>query len=298
MIYTVTLNPAIDYIVTMNNFKMGVTNRVQSEQMVPGGKGLNVSILLHNLGMENIALGFIAGFTGREIRDKFQRLGGTQKFIEVPNGNSRINVKIQSSDGTEINGRGPVIDDNSLNKFWRQIDELAYKDILVLSGNVPDSLPKNIYKQIIQKASEKEVLVIVDTTEQYLREVLEYKPFLIKPNIQELEEILHIRIENTEQTIALAKKLQDMGAQNVIVSMGKDGAIFVDENKVIHQSLAPKGKLVNSVGAGDSMIAGFLYEWLRSHDYESAFKMAIAAGSATAFTEKLATKEAILALYN
>lgn len=298
MIYTVTLNPAIDYIITMNNFETGITNRIQSEQLVPGGKGLNVSLLLHNLGMESTALGFIAGFTGKEIRDKFQKLGGREKFIEVPNGNSRINIKIQSSDGTEINGIGPVIDEASLRKFWLQIDELKESDILVLAGNVPDSVPKDIYRHIIKKLQQKHVLVIVDTTGEYLFEVLEYEPFLIKPNIQELEDMFQTRIEKEEQIIMLARRLQEMGARNVLVSMGEKGAIFMDSEKKIHRSVAPSGRLVNSVGSGDSMIAGFLYEWLRSRDYDSAFRMGLAAGSASAFTEKLASKKEVLALYN
>lgn len=297
MIYTVTLNPALDYIISVPDFRMGKTNRIQEEQILPGGKGLNVSIVLHNLGIKNIALGFIAGFTGEEIKRRFEELGGRQEFITLQKGCSRINIKMKSADGTEVNGIGPEIDSNALNKLWSQLDQLKSGDALILSGNVPASLSPDIYRDIMLRLKGKGILTVVDTTKDYLMGILKEAPFLIKPNVQELEEIFGTEIQSCEQIIPYAGELQKMGARNVLISMGGDGAILLDEKQQVHRVSAPEGILINSIGAGDSMVAGFISSWLQNEDYEIAFKMGVASGSASAFSEGLGQKETILKLY-
>lgn len=297
MIYTVTLNPALDYIISVPDFRMGMTNRIQTEQMLPGGKGLNVSIVLHNLGIKNLALGFIAGFTGEEIKRRFEILGGTQEFITLKQGCSRINIKMKSADGTEINGIGPEIDSDSLDQLWSQLEQLKSGDVLVLSGNVPASLSSGIYRDIMVRLRGKGILTVVDTTKDYLMGILEEAPFLIKPNVHELEEIFGTEIQSCEQIVVYAKELQKMGARNVLISMGGDGAVLLDEKQQIHRASAPKGTLINSIGAGDSMVAGFISSWFREQDYRTAFKMGVASGSASAFSEGLGQKETILKLY-
>lgn len=293
MIYTVTFNPSIDYIVSMNHFSLGKTNRTTEEKMFPGGKGINVSTVLTNLGISNIALGFIAGFTGTEIKRLSQEQGILCDFITLPEGNNRINVKLKDYDGTEINGSGPDIPNTKLEELLKQLNRLKDGDSLVLAGSIPSSVPSNIYQTIIEKLKEKKVNIIVDATKDLLKNALPFRPFLIKPNRHELEEAFDIIIESKEEAIRYARHLQRMGARNVMVSLSGDGAVFVSEEGESFEADVPPGKLINAVGSGDSMIAGFLAGWETTADYEQAFKMAVAAGSASAYSEELATKEDI-----
>lgn len=297
MIYTVTLNPSLDYIVSVKDFQLGLTNRTDSELLLPGGKGINVSTVLKNLGRKSTAIGFIAGFTGEEIKRKVEELGCSSKFIQIPEGNSRINIKLKSIDGTEINGKGPHIRLEDLEKLFRILDQLTDDDILVLAGSIPSSLPDSMYRDIMNRFQKKETMIIVDATKDLLLHVLEYRPFLIKPNNHELGEIFKTNITTKEDALHYAKKLQDMGAQNVLVSMAGEGAVLAAENGRFYHACAPSGVLVNAVGAGDSMVAGFLSGWLDKKDYEHAFKMGVAAGSASAFSELLATQEEIEEIY-
>lgn len=290
MIYTITFNPALDYIVSVDDFRMGMTNRTTEEIMLPGGKGINVSIVLHNLGYESTALGFTAGFTGEEIKRRVEEMGCKTEFIDIPRGMSRINLKLKSVDGTEINGMGPEIDTISLQKLMNRLDKLENGDILVLAGSIPGSLPDSVYRDIMVRLCEKEIMIVVDATRDLLVNVLEHKPFLIKPNNHELGEIFGVELKKREEVIPYAQKLQDMGAVNVLVSMAGEGAVLAAADGKIYQSAAPEGKLVNAVGAGDSMVAGFLAGYLETGDYGQAFRMGVATGSASAFSERLATK--------
>lgn len=298
MIYTVTFNPSLDYIVSIDDFKLGKTNRTMEEMMLPGGKGLNVSTVLHNLGIENTALGFTAGFVGEELKRLAKETGYHCDFIDVKNGVSRINVKLKDFDGTEINGMGPVIDEEALEKLWNKLEKLKKGDILVLAGSIPSGMSKNIYSEILKKLSGRGIGFVVDATKELLLNVLPYEPFLIKPNNHELGEIFGVTLTTKDEVVPYAKKLQEMGARNVLVSMAGEGAVLVDEDEVVHKLDAPKGTLVNAVGAGDSMVAGFLAGWEAECDYAHAFKMAVAAGSASAYSELLATREEINILYN
>lgn len=293
MIYTVTFNPSLDYIVSMDGFEMGMTNRTTAEQMFPGGKGINVSIVLSNLGIKNTALGFTAGFTGEQIEKEIQKMGLLTDFIHVANGISRINVKLKDYDGTEINGMGPDIDSACVTRLYEKLEQLGAGDILVLAGSIPKCLPDSIYSDILERMQNKGVLFVVDATKDLLLNVLRYHPFLIKPNNHELGEIFHVTLDTREDVVPYAKKLQGQGAGNVLVSMAGEGAVLVDEKGGVHMLAAPKGTLVNAVGAGDSMVAGFLAGWTRKQDYEYAFRMGISAGSASAFSELLATKEEV-----
>ena len=296
MIYTVTFNPSIDYIVSMNHFSLGKTNRTTEEKMFPGGKGINVSTVLTNLGISNIALGFIAGFTGTEIKRLSQEQGILCDFITLPEGNNRINVKLKDYDGTEINGSGPDIPNTKLEELLKQLNRLKDGDSLVLAGSIPSSVPSNIYQTIMEKLKEKKVNIIVDATKDLLKNALQFRPFLIKPNRHELEEAFDIIIESKEEAIRYARHLQRMGARNVMVSLSGDGAVFVSEEGESFEADVPPGKLINAVGSGDSMIAGFLAGWETTADYEQAFKMAVAAGSASAYSEELASKKQVEAL--
>lgn len=293
MIYTITFNPALDYIVSVEDFQMGMTNRTTEETMLPGGKGINVSIVLKNLGFDSTALGFTAGFTGEEIKRRLEETGCSSRFITIPQGMSRINLKLKSADGTEINGMGPHIDAESMQKLMGQLDTLQSKDILVLAGSIPNSISDSIYKEIMERLASKDILVVVDATKDLLVNVLENRPFLIKPNNHELGEIFGVKLKKREEVVPYARKLQEMGAKNVLVSMAGEGAVLADENGNIWESPAPKGKLVNGVGAGDSMVAGFLAGWLKFGDYRQAFRMGVAAGSASAFSELLATRKEV-----
>ena len=290
MIYTVTFNPALDYIVRLDSFTAGEINRMQYEQIMPGGKGINVSIVLNNLGVENRALGFIAGFTGKEIEHQLTATGCKSDFIELPAGNSRINVKIKADKETEINGQGPNIPPEFLERLLKKMDELQADDILVLAGSIPSTLPDDIYQRILQRLDGKGIRVVVDATCNLLLNVLKYKPFLIKPNNHELGEMFGVVLKSDEEIILHAKKLQERGAQNVLISMAGDGAILLTADGSVFRCAAPKGKLVNSVGAGDSMVAGFLTGYIESHNFLKAFHMGVATGSASAFSENLATR--------
>ncbi len=297
MIYTVTFNPSLDYIVSIDNFQLGKTNRTTSELMLPGGKGLNVSTVLQNLGIENTALGFTAGFVGEELKRLAREVGYHCDFIDVPNGVSRINVKMKDFDGTEINGMGPVIDEIALNELMRKLKNLKEGDTLILAGSIPSSMPSDIYRDILKMLDGRGIRFVVDATKKLLLNVLSYHPFLIKPNNHELGEIFGVELNTKDEVVPYAKKLQEMGARNVLVSMAGEGAVLVDENGNTYQLNAPKGTLVNAVGAGDSMVAGFIAGWEEEKDYAHAFKMAVASGSASAFSELLATSEEIKVLY-
>ena len=290
MVYTVTFNPSLDYIVDVEDFRLGMTNRTCSEQMMAGGKGINVSIVLQNLGIENTALGFIAGFTGEEIRRQVAEMGIRAQFISIPEGISRINLKLRSIDGTEINGMGPSIGRAQLDALYEKLDTLTDKDTLVLAGSIPASMPSSIYCDIMERLYAKGVTFVVDATKQLLLNVLRYRPFLIKPNNHELGELFGVTLSTREAVIPYARKLQEQGARNVLISMAGQGAVLVAEDGSVHLTPAPKGTLVNAVGAGDSMVAGFLAGWQERHDYGHAFRMGVAAGSASAFSRYLATR--------
>lgn len=297
MIYTVTFNPSLDYIVGTEGFQLGNTNRTVSELMLPGGKGINVSTVLKNLGIESTALGFTAGFTGEEIRRRVGELGFRSEFIDVGNGFSRINVKMKEFDGTEINGQGPVIGEEAVGRLLERLDSLEEGDTLVLAGSIPSSMPDSIYSDILARLEGRGIVFVVDATKDLLLNVLKYRPFLIKPNHHELGEIFGVELENREDVVPYAERLQEQGAQNVLVSMGGKGAVLFDAEGNVHMLPVPKGTLVNAVGSGDSMVAGFLAGWTEKKDYEHAFKMGISAGSASAFSELLATEEEIRRLY-
>lgn len=291
MIYTVTFNPALDYIVRLPQLNPGETNRAKETRVLAGGKGVNVSFVLKNLGYESKALGFAAGFTGNYLMKTLRDRGCDTDFISLSEGMTRINVKIKGAEETEINGQGPVISETAVLALMMQLDRLEDGDILVLSGSIPDSLPENMYEKLIERQQGKKIKVVVDTTGKSLLCTLKYHPFLIKPNQQELGELFQVKVSGKGDVIVYGEKLRQMGAMNVLVSMGGQGAILLDEKGDIHEGRAPKGRLVNSVGSGDSMVAGFLAGYLESSDYKDAFYMGISAGSATAFSETLATRE-------
>lgn len=297
MIYTVTFNPAIDYAIGVENLELGMTNRASFEQFLPGGKGLNVSIILHHLGIDNIALGFIAGFTGMEIKRHFETLGGRSDFIDLKEGISRINIKIKSIQETEINAAGPVIDSESIQQLLNKLRLLKEGDTLVLAGSIPSSLSDSLYSDIMKMLTDKNIMIVVDATKDLLINVLRYKPFLVKPNNHELGELFNISLKTREDVIPYAKRLQEKGAQNVLVSMAGEGAVLITQKGEVFASKAPKGVVKNSVGAGDSMVAGFIAGWHEKQDYAHAFKMGVAAGSASAFSEMLATKSEIEQIY-
>lgn len=297
MIYTVTFNPSLDYVVGVDKFIEGEVNRTVSEYLLPGGKGINVSTILTNLGLPNIALGYVAGFVGSEIIRQVTALGCNTDFIGLDEGNSRINVKIKAGKESEINGSGPVINSEAIEKLYSKLDLLREGDILVLAGSIPKSLPDTIYKDIMERLNNRSVRIIVDATGKLLVNVLQYKPFLIKPNKSELSEIFETSIESDEQVVQYAKELIKKGAQNVLVSMAAEGAILVCSDETVYHCNAPDGKVVNSVGAGDSMVAGFIAGYVENGDYEHALKMGIASGSASAFSKDLATKQEIMKVY-
>ena len=297
MIYTVTFNPSLDYIVTVDDFKLGLTNRTTSELMLPGGKGINVSIVLSNLGIENTAIYFAAGFVGEEITRKVKESKILADAIEIEEGCSRINLKLKSIDGTEINGMGPVISPEKLTVLMEKLDALKEGDTLCLAGSIPVSMPGTIYSDICERLKDRGIRIVVDATKDLLLNVLKYHPFLIKPNNHELGEIFGVELKTRESVIPYAKKLQEMGAKNVLISMAGEGGVLVAEDGNVYMSEAPKGKLVNGVGAGDSMVAGFVCGYLEKGEYEYAFKMGLSAGSASAFSEYLATKEEVEAVY-
>ena len=295
MIYTVTFNPAIDYVVRTGEMKVGVVNRTESEEIYFGGKGLNVSIILNELEIKSEALGFVAGFTGEAIENGMAKDGIKTDFVHLNNGFSRINVKIQSSFETEINGQGPEISEENIEELFKKLNKIQDGDTIVLAGSIPASLPSDIYERILEYLKNKKIRAIVDATGDLLMNVLKYKPFLIKPNNFELEEIFGVELKTAEDVSEYALKLKEMGAVNVLVSMAGDGAILADENGKIHACGVCSGTVKNSVGAGDSMVAGFI-AGCEKKGYEYALKLGTAAGGATAFSDGLAKQELIYRL--
>lgn len=293
MIYTVTFNPSLDYIVSVEHIQLGAVNRTNKEIMNPGGKGVNVSMVLQNLGFDSVALGFQAGFTGKEIVRLMEEQGLCTDFIEVAKGLSRINVKVRSDEESEINGMGPEIGGADIERLYAQLEQLKDGDTLVLAGSIPSAMPKTMYRDIMERLSGKKLQIVVDATKDLLMNVLKYHPFLIKPNNHELGEIYGAALRTREEVIPYAHKLQEEGARNVLISMAGEGAVLLTEAGQIYQSEAPKGKVQNSVGAGDSMVAGFIAGYQASGNYEQAFYMGVCTGSASAFSEGMATREAV-----
>lgn len=305
MIYTVTFNPSLDYIVAVEDFSVGTINRTTDEKIYAGGKGINVSMVLKNLGIKSTALGFLAGFTGDRIRQMLEEKGVSADFIPVE-GLSRINVKLRSVEAgrgmkvkeeTEINGQGPVITEPAVKALYEKLDMLEKDDILVLAGSIPGTMPATIYMDIVKYLQGSGVRIVVDATKDLLRNVLPYQPFLIKPNNHELGELFGVELSDKEKVLFYAKKLQEQGARNVLVSMAGEGAVLVAEDGSEYQAEAPHGNVKNSVGAGDSMVAGFLAGYLAQGNYEEAFKMGVCTGSASAFSEEFATQEEVQKLY-
>lgn len=295
MIYTITFNPALDYVIRVQDFNVGKINKSQKEYIYPGGKGINVSIVLKTLGQETTAMGFISGFVGKEIEKQVQKYGVQTDFIEIENDNSRINVKILGeSEETAINAKGPYIELKYIELLYKKLEILEEKDILVLSGSVPNGVPDDIYEEICKKVKDKNIKVVVDSTGELLVNTLKYRPYLIKPNQQELEEIFGIKITSQDEALKYAKQLQIKGAKNVIVSMGSDGAVLLDENGYSYKMKALNTKnAVNTVGAGDSMVAGFLAGREMFNNYEKALEIGVAAATATTNTIFLAKRENI-----
>ncbi|AEV30433.1 1-phosphofructokinase [Sphaerochaeta pleomorpha str. Grapes] len=294
MIATVTFNPSLDYVISVDSFILGALNRTNTEKIFPGGKGINVSIVLHALGIDTIAYGFEAGFTGTALTHLLHQRRIQADFIQVANGFTRINVKIRTANTeSEINGRGPEIDKKDIELLYAKLDLLSEADCLVLAGSIPPMVPQTIYEDILCHLQGKKIKTIVDATNHLLLNVLPYHPFLIKPNDIELGEIFGVKISGIADSITYGKKLQDSGAKNVLVSLGKKGAILIDEFGTVHQCDAPKGKVLNTIGAGDSMVAGFLAGYLKTGDYKQALRMGVCAGSASAFSYDLASRQDI-----
>lgn len=297
MIYTVTFNPSLDYIVKVDDLALGAVNRVSSEVIMAGGKGVNVSIVLKNLGHESRALGFLAGFTGDEIARQLEERGVACDFIRVKEGMSRINVKIASQQETEVNGMGPDIGSGDVEALFDRLDALVAGDILIISGSVPAALPQDIYERILARLEGRGVDIVVDATRDLLLNVLAYRPFLIKPNNHELGDIFGVELSRREEVVPYAKMLQERGARNVLVSMAGEGAVLVGEDGSVLMSESPRGQVVNSVGAGDSMVAGFVAGYLEGDgSFERAFRMGLCTGSASAFSLELATRDDVEAL--
>ena len=297
MIYTVTLNPSLDYIAECKDFTLGATNRTSSEIIYPGGKGINVSIVLSNLGDRTTALGFLAGFTGEHIDSLIKDMGISSRMIRLDEGMSRINLKLKSKEETELNGMGPNINIIDIARLYQKLESITEDDILVLAGSIPPSVSEGLYSDIMERLKETKIKIVVDATKDLLMNVLDKKPFLIKPNIHELGELFNVKLDSADEALTYALKLKEMGAVNVIISMGKDGAMMVDEYGKSYTMNSPEGKLVNSVGAGDSLVAGFLHKYLETGNYEEAFHYGVCTGSASAFSSALATKEEVEKLY-
>jgi 1-phosphofructokinase len=296
MIYTCTLNPSVDYLVEADNIQLGKLNRITKEAKIPGGKGINVSRVLKGLGIENKALGFIGGFTGRFVEEFLHSEKISCGFVTV-NGDTRINVKLKADTETEINAAGPEIGEDELQQLMKKVDQLKRNDILVLAGSIPNSLPSQLYKIIMERLANKGVKVVVDTTGQALADVLAHKPFLIKPNHHELGELFNQSISSVEEAIPYGKKLVEMGAEHVVVSMAGLGALFFTKEKAYYANV-PKGEVKNSVGAGDSVVAGFLASHVKEGDLKNAFRYGVTAGSASAFSKGFCTEESIELLIN
>ena len=297
MIYTVTRNPSLDYIAECKDFTLGATNRTSSEIIYPGGKGINVSIVLSNLGDRTTALGFLAGFTGEHIDSLIKDMGISSRMIRLDEGMSRINLKLKSKEETELNGMGPNISIIDIARLYQKLESITEDDILVLAGSIPPSVSEGLYSDIMERLKETKIKIVVDATKDLLMNVLDKKPFLIKPNIHELGELFNVKLDSADEALPYALKLKEMGAVNVIISMGKDGAMMVDEYGNSYTMNSPEGKLVNSVGAGDSLVAGFLHKYLETGNYEEAFRYGVCTGSASAFSSALATKEEVEKLY-
>mgnify|MGYP000686061733 CR=1 FL=1 len=293
MIYTVTFNPSLDYVIQVDDLTLGEVNRTTSEKIYPGGKGNNVSVILSNLGHKSKALGFKAGFTGEQMETMLEEFGCYTDFIPLEEGLTRINVKVKSNEESEINGQGPVITEEAIQALYEKLDKLEEGDVLILAGSIPNTLPEDIYERILERLSGTEIRFVVDATKDLLLKVMKYHPFLIKPNNHEM---FNVELKRKEDIIIYAKKLQALGAQHVLVSMAGDGAILVTKDGKVYETMPPKGKVVNSVGAGDSMVAGFITGYLNTKDMEKAFRLGVAAGSASAFCSWLATRDEIVAL--
>ena len=289
MIYTVTFNPAVDYVVHSGEMELGSVNRSNGEEIYFGGKGINVSFVLKELGLTSKALGFIAGFTGDAIKKGVEEKGIESDFVQLESGFSRINVKIKSAEETELNGQGPFISEKAIAELFAKLEKIQDGDTIVLAGSIPNTLPSDIYEQILQRLSEKKIKAVVDATGQLLMKVLPYKPFLIKPNNHELGEMFGVKLTTMEEIEKYARKLQELGARNVLISMAGDGALLIDETGKAHRCGVCKGQVKNSVGAGDSMVAGFI-AGMEHGDYGYALKLGTATGGATAFSDGLATK--------
>ena len=297
MIFTLTVNPSLDYMIQVSHFKTGIVNRVLSEQFMAGGKGINVSIMLKNLGIESVALGFVGGFVGREIEGQLKEKNIKTDFVQLKNGTSRINVKLKSEEETDINAKGPEIDKSEIEGLFFKLNGLKENDILVLAGSIPKTLPDDFYAQIMERLVQKKIQFVVDAENKILMQSLKYRPLLVKPNNFELGQIFNVELNTRGDVIPYAKKLRELGARNVLVSLAGEGAVLVDEHGNVFEKEAPKGKVLNSVGAGDSMVAGFLLEYLASSDTERAFLMGLSAGSASVFSDGFATKENVVNLF-
>ena len=293
MIYTITLNPSIDYIVRLDKLTTGITNRTTSEEYYYGGKGINVSLVLAELDLDSTAYGFVAGFTGKAIENGIRNDHIITDFIKLNEGISRINIKIKAGEETEINGQGPHISEEELERLLQKIDRLSNGDTLILAGSIPNTMPDDVYERMMERIKYKDVRIVVDATKQLLVNSLKYKPFLIKPNRQELSEIFNVEVKTEEDIEHYAKELQKMGARNVLISLGGDGAMLIDENGGKHKAGVLKEKVLNTVGSGDSMVAGFTAGYVKTGDYAYALKLGSVCGNATAFLPGLATKEKI-----
>ncbi len=290
MIYTLTLNPAVDYYITVEDLKLGEVNRTKTEHIGFGGKGINVSLVLKEFGLKSTALGFVGGFTGEALEKHLKQNGIDCDFVKV-DGNTRINVKLND---TDINAQGPDVCDEDIEKLYKKLDNIKRNDWLVLSGSVPKALPQNIYETILECLKNKGIEFVIDAEKDLLVNTLKYQPLLIKPNHHELGEIFGVEINDFDTALIYAKKLQDMGAENVMVTLGEKGAVLVCKNGETHTQVAPKGEVISAVGAGDSAVAAFLAEYLNSKDYKNCLKLAVAAGSATAFSDGLANKNKVI----
>ncbi len=299
MIYTLTYSPSIDYLVFLEELELGKLNMMKKDAIFYGGKGVNVSQVLWGLGIENTALGFVAGFTGQEIEEGLERLGCRTDFVHLREGHSRINIKVKAREESEINAVGPRVDEQSLDILSEKLSKIEKNDMFVLAGRTPRGVPEDMFARLLEKLPYRETKVIVDTTGQMLLNLLPYRPFLIKPNLNELSELFNENFSpsDKDQLTWAANKLQDKGARNVLISLASEGAMLVTEEGRVYSRKAPNGVVVNSVGAGDSMVAGFIAGYLDKQNYEDAFAMGLAAGSASAFQEGLAKGDEILQLY-
>lgn len=298
MVYTVTLNPALDYVMKLKALRTDDINRTDGEEIYYGGKGINVSVILTQLGIPNTALGFLGGFTGKKLEEMLKNDNVSCDFNYLKNGDTRINVKIKADKEIDLNACGPEITKEDMQSFLRKLDGIKSGDYLILAGSIPNTLPDDIYEQILERGGDRNINCVVDATGDLLKNVLKYKPFLIKPNHHELGDLFSVQIKSDDDIVKYSKKLQEMGAKNVLVSMAKDGAMLTDENGCVHKIGNAKGKLINSVGCGDSMVAGFTAGYIKTADYSYALRLGSACGNATAFSEKLATREEIERVFN